>query len=74
MTSLRSAQVHRFRSSVAVYLCGPRFKRGKWPETVYLTPKQARELAAALVAGADDCEAREFAASQFRTVEIIPEG
>lgn len=69
---LRSAQVHRFRDFVAAYISGPDFKRGKYHATVYLTPGEARQIGAALVACADDVENRSFTNSAFRTVEIKP--
>lgn len=61
-----AGQVHRFREHVAAYV---RPYEGKGA-TVYMTPADARALAAALLACADDCEAVPFTASQFRTVEL----
>lgn len=63
-----AGQVHRFRESVAAYF---RPAKGKGA-TVYMTPDDARAMAAALIACADDVENRSFALSEFRTVEIKP--
>ena len=63
MADQTSAQVHRFRHAVAAYL-------GKG-ETTYLSPKDARKLARALIACARDCEREElFSKSTFRTVNF----
>lgn len=62
-------QVHRFRMAIAAHI-GSRENSGG---TVYMEPGAARALAAALIACADDVEALEFSASQFRTVEIAPD-
>ncbi|ATW58300.1 hypothetical protein CNR37_00093 [Pseudomonas phage ventosus] len=56
------AQVHRFREKVAIYLANG--------ETVYLTPKEAKEVAKALNGAAKDIKQHSFSASEFRTVQI----
>ena len=66
--NMRAAQVHRFRERVALYTRNG--ERGG--VTVYATPDEARAIAAALLAAADDCDRHPFAQSQFRTVEIAP--
>ncbi len=52
------AQIHRFGDCVAIYIGG---------ETVYLTPKDSKNLAKALNACASDCKSLKFVESQFRT-------
>ena len=53
------AQVHRFRDKVAAYLGGG--------ETVYMTPKEARQLARALNKAAKSCETESFVDSTCGT-------
>lgn len=67
-SAFSAGQVHRFHGNVAAYL-RPAVGKGA---TVYMSPDDARTMAAALIACADDCERFHFAASQFRTVEIAP--
>lgn len=57
------AQIHRFHDTAALYVGGN--------ATVYLTPKEARDIARALQACARDIEARRFVESEFRTVETV---
>lgn len=57
------AQVHRFRDRVGAYLGGG--------PTVYLTPKEARKVARALIAAARSCEREGFAESTCGTV-LVP--
>jgi hypothetical protein len=59
---MATAQVHRFRDSVAAYLGNG--------DTTYLTPKEARKLARALNGAARSCEREGFAASTFATVTL----
>lgn len=56
------AQVHRFRDDVAIYL-------GKG-ETVYLTPKEARQLSAAINRAAKSCETETFTESTCGTTRF----
>lgn len=61
---MKSAHVHRFHDFAAVGLPGN-------GETVYLTPADARRLAAALIACADNVDAQpRFSTSTFATVEF----
>ena len=69
MNALESAQVHRFREAVAFWVKSP---EGRKAPTVYLTPDLARQLASALLACADDVEARPFTESTAGTVTIGP--
>ena len=56
----RSWQVHRFHERVAGHLGDG--------ATAYMTPAEARELGAALIAAADDCETNTaFSGSIFKT-------
>ncbi|MCZ8104008.1 MAG: hypothetical protein O9972_39705 [Burkholderiales bacterium] len=66
--SFRSAQVHRFRDHVAASLCG----YGRNGSTVYMTPGEARALAAALTLAAYDCMSLPFVDSRCGTFEIGP--
>lgn len=68
-SAFAAGQVHRFRGWVSAHV-RPAQGNGAM---VYMEPGAARALAAALLACADDIEAREFSASQFRTVEIAPD-
>lgn len=61
-----NAQVHRYRDSVAVYL-------GKG-QTVYLTPKEARQFARAINKTAKSCQSETFAQSTCGTTEFAFEG
>lgn len=63
-----AGQVHRFRNTVAAYV-RPAVGKGA---TVYMTADEARVMAAALIACADDIGRHSLLASQFRTVEIAP--
>lgn len=56
------AQVHRFRDRVAAYLGNG--------ETVYMTPKEARQLARALNRVAKSCETESFGESTCGTIHI----
>ncbi len=53
------AQVHRFRDYVAIYI--------GTGETVYLTPKQARQVSRALNKVAKSCDSETFSASTCGT-------
>jgi len=57
-----SAQVHRFRDTVAAWL--------GTGATVYMTPDRARALGEALVQFADDVEAVKFQDSQLPTFNL----
>lgn len=64
MSAHAEASVHRFQDFAAVALPGD-------GETVYLTPDDARELGAALIACADNVTREpSFSASNFPTVSI----
>lgn len=59
----RTGQIHRFHDTAAIHLptgC-----------TEYFTPKEAKALAFALIACADDIERREFTDSQFGTRSFV---
>ena len=59
----RTGQIHRFRDLVAVHLptgC-----------TEYFKPQEAQALALALIACADDVQARPFVESQFVTRRFV---
>lgn len=55
-----SYQIHRFRDRIAVWLNGG--------ATIYLTAKEANEMAEHLQSCADDIAARPFVESKFGTV------
>lgn len=57
-----SAQVHRFRDFVAVYV--------GTGETVYLTPCDARKLSRAINRAAKSCETESFGESTCGTAEF----
>lgn len=59
---MATAQVHRFRDNVAIYV-------GTGP-TQYLTPKEARALAKALNKAARSCASEPFAQSTCGTVTV----
>ena len=61
---MNTANIHRFHRFVAVAFIGID------GETVYLTADDARRLAAALQACADDVSACSFIESDFRTVSF----
>lgn len=56
------AQVHRFGESVAVWTGGNK--------TVYLTPKEARAIARAMVKAARSCERETFTKSTCGTFSL----
>lgn len=56
------AQVHRFRDAVALYI--------GTGETVYLTPREARQLTRAINRVAKSCEGETFAESSGLTAEF----
>lgn len=56
------AQVHRFRDYVAVYI--------GTGETVYLDPRQARQLTRAINKAAKSCETKSFSQSTCGTVSF----
>lgn len=60
---MNGAYIHRFRDKVAISL------PGKGP-TVYLTPKEARQIAKALNACARDVKALSFTASEFSSTSV----
>jgi hypothetical protein len=62
MTARKTAQVHRFHDSVALFVGDG--------STCYLTMKQARELAIALLNCSNDVSDRKFTDSQLGTVTI----
>lgn len=59
---MAQAQIHRFREKVAIYLANG--------ATVYLSPKEAKEIAKALNAAVRDIKDNSFVDSQFSTVNI----
>jgi hypothetical protein len=59
---MAQAQIHRFREKVAIYLANG--------ATVYLTPKEARQIAKALLDGARDIKNNSFSQSEFSTVHV----
>lgn len=63
---MAQAQIHRFREKVAIYLANG--------STVYLSPKEAKEIAKALNACTRDIKANSFANSQFHTTHVTLEG
>ena len=63
--TIKYTQIHRFGDTVAMYL-------GEG-ETVYLTPKQAKEIAKALNACAKDCKDKTYLSGTFSTKEFTLE-
>lgn len=59
---MSTAQIHRFREKVAVYLANG--------ETVYLSPKEAKAIAKALNGAARDIKNNTFVQSDFSTVVV----
>jgi hypothetical protein len=59
---MSQAQIHRFREKVAIYLANG--------ATVYLSPKEAKEIAKALNGAVRDIKANSFSNSQFSTVHV----
>lgn len=57
------AQVHRFRDAVALHV--------GTGETVYLTPREARQLTRAMNRVARSCDSEPFAASSGLTAEFV---
>lgn len=55
------AQIHRFHEYVALYLGAG--------ETTYLTPAMAKEIGAAMLAYAHDCESVEYSQTKTATIE-----
>lgn len=62
----QTAQIHRFRDKVAIYV--------GTGETVYLTPREAYQLGQHLTIFAQDCEFVEFVDSDKSTFTIEFEG
>lgn len=62
MKTIDRAQIHRFRDHVAFYI--------QDSPTVYLTPEQAKILAAKLAECAASCETETFAQSDFKTFNL----
>ena len=60
--NVRAAQVHRFHDSVSLWI--------GTGDSVYLTPADARSLAAALLIAVEDAETRPFVASTCGTKEF----
>lgn len=60
---MKGAYIHRFRDKVAISLPG----KGA---TVYLTPKEARQIAKALNACARDVKNLSFSASEFTSTSV----
>ena len=60
---MKSAYIHRFRDKVAISL------PDKGP-TVYLTPKEARQIAKALNTCARDVKNLSFSASEFTSTSV----
>lgn len=60
---MKGAYIHRFRDKVAVSLPS----KGS---TVYLTPKEAQQIAKALNTCARDVKARSFTASEFSSTSV----
>jgi len=54
--------LHRFHNTVAIYLGDG--------ETIYLTPKEARKIAAGLFKFARDIETKDFSDSQVHTIDL----
>lgn len=72
MTDILTGQVHRFRDKVAVYVQDEMdgVTRGK---TVYISPRDAQALAAAIDQCADDITRNpNFGDSEFSTREFSP--
>jgi hypothetical protein len=61
-----SAQIHRFRDAVAVYI--------GTGETVYLRPADARKLSRAINRAAKSCESESFSQSTCGTASFSFEG
>lgn len=57
------AQVHRFRDAVALHL--------GTGETVYLTPREARQVTRAINRVAKSCDSESFAESSGLTAEFV---
>lgn len=63
MKLMRTGQVHRFRDAVAAYVGNG--------ETVYMTPKEARSMARALISVARSVERESFVDSSGNTTPLI---